>query len=91
MLNGFHTNAYCVGGGTGGRFATYLMLGMTVRNAWAQMAFDKEPSGVVFRSMGNIGAGGVTNINDHFWGRGSVGPDITKASRTGMWAIAQTV
>ena len=41
--------------------------------------------------MGNIGAGGVTNIIDHFWGRGSVGPEITKASRTGMWAIAQTV
>ena len=91
MLNGFHTNAQCVGGGTGGRFAAYLMLGLTVRNAWAQMAFDKEPGGTVFRSMGNIGAGGVTNINDHFWGRGSVGPDIAKASRTGMWAIAQTV
>ena len=24
MLNGFHTNAYCVGGGTGGTFAEYL-------------------------------------------------------------------
>ena len=22
MLNGFHTNAYCVGGGTGGTFAS---------------------------------------------------------------------
>jgi hypothetical protein len=22
MLNGFHTNAYCIAGGTGGRFAT---------------------------------------------------------------------
>jgi hypothetical protein len=91
MLNGFHTNAQCVGGGTGGRFAAYLMAGLTVRNAWAQMAFDKEPGGTVFRSMGNIGAGGVTNINDHFWGKGSTGPDIMKASRTGMWAIAQTV
>jgi hypothetical protein len=101
MLNGFHTNAYCVGGGTGGRFAEYLfpfkILGitvrpaLTVRNAWAQMAFDKEPSGVVFRSMGNIAPGGVTNIGDHFWGQGSTGPDISKASRSGMWAIAQTV
>jgi hypothetical protein len=91
MLNGFHTNAQCVGGGTGGRFATYLFAGFTVRNAWAQMAFDKEPGGTVFRSMGNIGAGGVTNINDHFWGQGSVGPDILKSSRIGMWAIAQTV
>ena len=55
------------------------------------MAIDKEPSGVVYRSMGLIGPGGVTNIGDHFWGQGSVGPDISKASRTGMWAIAQTV
>jgi hypothetical protein len=101
MLNGFHTNAYCVGGGTGGRFAEYLFpqtfLGitirpaLTVRNAWAQMAFDKEPSGVVFRSMGNIGAGGVWNFSDYFWGQGATGPDISKASRTGMWALAQTV
>lgn len=101
MLNGFHTNAYCVGGGTGGRFAEYLFPykifgitirpALTVRNAWAQMAFDKEPSGVVFRSMGNIGQGGVTNINDYFWGQGTTGPDIMKSSRTGMWAIAQTV
>ena len=49
MLNGFHTNAHCVGGGTGGRFAEYLFptwyAAVTVRNAWAQMAFDKEPAG----------------------------------------------
>ena len=66
MLNGFHTNAYCVGGGTGGTFAAYLfprqilwwtLPALTVRNAWAQMAIDKEPSGVVYRSMGNIGSG----------------------------------
>ena len=43
------------------------------------MAIDKEPGGTVYRSMGNIGAGGVTNINDYFWGQGSVGPDIAKA------------
>ncbi len=101
MLNGFHTNAQCVGGGTGGRFAEYLfpykLFGitirpaLTVRNAWAQMAFDKEPNGTIFRSMGNIAPGNVTNINDYFWGQGSTGPDISKASRTGMWAIAQTV
>ena len=51
------------------------------------MAFDKEPGGTVFRSMGNIGAGGVTNINDYFWGQGPSGPDISKASRTGMWSL----
>jgi hypothetical protein len=101
VLNGFHTNAYCVGGGTGGTFASYLFpwkfLGitlrpaLTVRNAWASMAIDKEPSGVVYRSMGNIGAGGVTNIGDYFWGQGPVGPDITVAGRIGMWSITGTV
>jgi hypothetical protein len=96
MLNGFHTNAYCIGGGTGGRFAEYLFPAwyrgaLTVRSAWAQMAIDKEPSGVVYRSMGNIGAGGVTNIGDHFWGQGSTGPDIRLSGRTGMWSITGTV
>jgi Family of unknown function (DUF6345) len=100
MLNGFHTNAYCVGGGTGGTFASYLfprqilwltLPALTVRNAWAQMAIDKEPSGVVYRSMGNIGYGGVTNIGDHFWGQGSTGPDITVAGRIGQWSITGTV
>lgn len=100
MLNGFHTNAYCVAGGTGGTFATYLfprkilwftLPALTVRNAWAQMAIDKEPSGVVYRSMGNIGPGGVTNIGDFFWGQGPTGPDITVAGRTGQWSITGTV
>jgi hypothetical protein len=96
MLNGFHTNAYCIGGGTGGRFAQYLFPDwyrgpLTVRNAWAQMSIDKEPSGVVYRSMGNIAAGGVTNIGDYFWGQGSTGPDIRLANRIGMWSITGTV
>ena len=57
------------GGGTGGRFSDYLFPyrifgitvrpALTVRNAWAQMAFDKEPNGTIFRSMGNIAAGNV--------------------------------
>jgi hypothetical protein len=100
ILNGFHTNAYCINGGTGGTFARYLfprkilwftLPALTVRNAWAQMAIDKEPSGVVYRSMGNIGPGWVTNIGDHFWGQGPVGPDISVAGRIGMWAISGTV
>ncbi len=100
MLNGFHTNAYCVGGGTGGTFAAYLfprqilwwtLPALTVRNAWAQMAIDKEPSGVVYRSMGNIAPGGVTNIGDFFWGQGPTGPDIPVAGRIGQWSITGTV
>ena len=98
MLNGFHTNAYCVGGGTGGSFADYLFPrplvdgpGSHVRNAWAQMAIDREPSGVVYRSMGNIGSGEVTNIGDYFWGQGPTGPDIPASNRIGQWSITGTV
>ena len=101
ILNGFHTNAYCVGGGTGGRFAEYLFpykwLGitlrpaLTVRQAWANMALDKEPTGVVYRSMGPLGYGYTSNMSDYFWGQGSVGPDIPAASRTGFWAVSGTV
>ena len=97
MLNGFHTNAYCVGGGTGGTFADYLFpawwhrSALTVRNAWAQMALDREPTGVVYRSMGNLASGGVTNIGDYFWGQGPTGPDIRLGNRIGMWSITGTV
>jgi Family of unknown function (DUF6345) len=100
ILNGFHTNAYCVGGGTGATFASYLFPrkilwwtfpALTVRNAWAQMAIDKEPSGVVYRSMGNISSTGATNIGDFFWGQGPTGPDIPVAGRSGQWSITGTV
>ena len=43
-----------------------------------------------YRSIGNIGAGGVTNVGDYFWGKGPTGPDITKAARTGMWSLSGT-
>ena len=93
MMNGFHTNAICVDGGTGRTFAQLLFpqLGLPafpVRNAWALMAAIKEPSGIRYRSIGNVGAGGVTNIGDYFWGQGPTGPDITKAARTGMWSLS---
>jgi hypothetical protein len=101
MLNGFDTNAYCINGGTGATFASYLFPwkfagitirpALTVRQAWGQMAIDKEPSGVRYRSMGNIASNGVTNIGDHFWGQGTTGPDIAKAGRAGMWAISGVV
>ena len=96
MLNGFHTNAYCINGGTGGRFADYLFPSWwhgprTVRNAWAQMAIDLEPTGVVYRSMGNLGSGWVNNIGDYFWGQGPTGPDIRLSNRIGMWSITGTV
>jgi hypothetical protein len=86
LLNGFDTSAYCIGGGTGGRFASYLFpetflwwttrQPLTVQQSWAQMANDLEPSGVRWRSISPATTGWVTNLGDHYWGQGSVGPDI---------------
>ncbi|MDG4830813.1 DUF6345 domain-containing protein [Solwaraspora sp. WMMD1047] len=101
ILNGFHTNAYCVGGGTGRSFAEYLFpkkfLWWTIRpaqrvqTAWALMAIDKEPGGVVYRSMGAYRWDGVNNIGDYFWGQGPVGPDLPITPQMGMWSISGTV
>jgi uncharacterized protein DUF6345 len=100
ILNGFHTNAYCVGT-TGGTFASYLFpetfLWWTLRPAyrvqaaWAAMAIATEPSGVTYRSMGVIGSGWVTDIGDYFWGQGPVGPDLFWSSGIGGWSISGTV
>ncbi|GAA2601616.1 hypothetical protein GCM10010435_96240 [Winogradskya consettensis] len=101
ILNGFDTNAYCVGGGTGGTFASYLFPkkflwwqlrpAYRVQSAWAAMAIDREPAGVKYRSMGLIRSDGVTNIGDYFWGQGPTGPDIPLTSSTGMWSLSGTV
>ena len=101
IMNGFHTSAYCVGGGTGATFAGYLFPkkflwwelrpAYRVQNAWAAMAIDREPAGVVYRSTGLIGPGGVTNIGDYFWGQGPTGPDIAPSSSIGQWSITGTV
>ena len=98
LINGFDTNAYCVGGGTGRTFASYLFPetflwwevrpAKSVSAAWAAMANDREPAGVRWRSMSLIGSGGVNNLNDKYWGQGSVGPDLTYAGRSGMIAIS---
>lgn len=97
LLNGFDTNAYCINGGTGRRFAEYLFPvnflwwelrpALTVQQAWASMANDLEPSGVRWRSISPM-MGGISNINDKFWGQGWVGPDISPAQRTGFIAIS---
>lgn len=101
ILNGFDTNAYCVNGGTGATFASYLFPkkflwwelrpAYRVQSAWAAMAIDREPSGVKYRSMGLIRPDGTTNIGDHFWGQGSTGPDIALTPTTGQWSISGTV
>jgi hypothetical protein len=96
LLNGFHTNAYCIGGGTGAQFAHYLFPDwwrgpLTVSQAWAAMADDLEPSGVRWRSISPAAAGWVHNLDDHFWGQGWTGPDISASQRIGFIAISGVV
>lgn len=91
LLNGFHTTASCVDN-TAGTFASYLFSGLTVRQAWAQMASDLEPAGKVYVSMGPVRIGDYAwNFSDHFWGQGSVGPDIRAAQTIGLWSLSGTV
>jgi hypothetical protein len=33
----------------------------------------------------------ITDINDHWWGQGPVGPDIFAGSVRGYWSISGTV
>jgi Family of unknown function (DUF6345) len=90
LLNGFDTTATCINGGTGRRFADYLFPAtflwwttrpaLTVQQAWASTANDLEPSGTRWRSISPATTGWVTNLGDHFWGQGSVGPDIAPGS-----------
>jgi Family of unknown function (DUF6345) len=98
ILNGFHTNAQCVGGGTGRRFAEYLFPGpfwrpspLTVAQAWQWMADDLEPGGTRWRSISPAKAGWVNNLGDYYWGQGSVGPDIPLSQQIGWVAISGTV
>ena len=101
ILNGFDTHAYCVGGGTGADFAAYLFPrpylfwtqpALPIVSAWAQMAIDKEPSGVVWRSMGPTRASdGADDWGDYYWGQGPVGPSIFLGdSGNGGWGWAES-
>lgn len=96
ILNGFDTNATCIGGGTGRRFAEYLFPAwwrspLSVSQAWASMANDLEPSGTRWRSISPAAAGWVHNLNDRYWGQGTTGPDIPASQRIGFVAISGVV
>ncbi|GAB6898697.1 DUF6345 domain-containing protein [Kineosporia succinea] len=92
LLNGFDTTAYCLDGGTGRRFASYLFTedylfwtrkALTVQQAWGTMANDLEPAGVRWRSVSPAtlkNGHWVTNLGDFYWGQGTTGPDISPAS-----------
>jgi hypothetical protein len=71
----------------GSKFANYLLAGWTVRQAWIKTAIEVQPSSVKFGVMGVIGRDNMSNYNDHFWNKGSVGPDIRGTNIVGYWLI----
>jgi hypothetical protein len=95
QINSFHTVSYH-SASHGGTFANYMLRTpflwwnkpMPVRSAWAQASIDDQPSSVVWATMGPIGPGGLVNLNDYFWGKGGVGPDVPRSSLTGWWYIS---
>jgi hypothetical protein len=97
LLNGFDTDATCVDGGTGARFAQYLfpqsfffgtLPALTVQQAWARMADDLEPAGTRWRTISAAGPGWASNLDDHFWGQGTTGPDYRGSQLIGWWAVS---
>ncbi|MDX2020050.1 MAG: DUF6345 domain-containing protein [Deltaproteobacteria bacterium] len=60
---------------------------MKVRVAWAQASIDDQPASVIWATMGPISNGSWMNFNDHFWGKGAVGPDIPANQIAGYWRI----
>ncbi|MET0070548.1 MAG: DUF6345 domain-containing protein [Candidatus Thiodiazotropha sp.] len=89
QINSFDTVSYH-SAQHGGIFADYMLRNnpMTVRQAWAQASIDDQPAQVIWATMGVISDGNLTNYNDHYWGKGSVGPDIPASQKSGYWRLS---
>ena len=95
LLLGFENTAYD-SDGFGNAFAQW-MLGykvgfitlppMPVRSAWFLAHDGNQPSSVVAVTMGVVGPSGLSNYDDYFWGKGSVGPDVRGANIHGYWRV----
>ncbi|MCU7851966.1 MAG: hypothetical protein KZQ80_07115 [Candidatus Thiodiazotropha sp. (ex Monitilora ramsayi)] len=89
QINSFDTVSYH-SSQHGGIFANYMLRNnpMTVRQAWAQASIDDQPAQVIWATMGVISNGNLSNYNDHYWGKGSVGPDIPASQVGGYWRLS---
>lgn len=96
MLLGFHTNARANMNFTG-EFADNMVRSpflwwndpMPVRVAWFDAVDSHQPSGRRAVAMGPIRNDNVSNVNDYFHGKGSVGPDI-RNDILGYWVHSFT-
>jgi hypothetical protein len=63
----------------GRKWADYMLRGNTVAQAWLQTGIEVQ-WGAALR-VGVLGVAdetGACNVNDHYWGKGTVGPDILR-------------
>ena len=81
----------------GRKWADYMLRGWTVRQAWICTGIEvqwrnpeKNPN-LKVAVMGVFDRNGVSNWNDHYWGRGWTGPDIPSWNLGGWWKIATPV
>ncbi|WP_437292056.1 DUF6345 domain-containing protein [Sorangium sp. So ce406] len=77
----------------GAMFADYLLddaKPTPLRQAWVTTAIEVQPDDdVIYAVMGAYGQGWtLPNYDDHFWGKGPVGPDLRGAERIGFWRLA---
>jgi hypothetical protein len=90
LLLGYTTNSYEAWDIDPEVFAEWMVYdNATVLASWVLYAEDEQPYGVQYRVMGVYGPGGITNVDDHFHGQGSVTKDITTI--TGWWNFTGTV
>ncbi|WP_428267906.1 DUF6345 domain-containing protein [Haliangium sp.] len=88
LLLGFHTLAYAWDSFSGEFASNMVDHDMTVQQAWFEAVADEQPDCVEPVVMGPFRKGdGVSNSGDHFWGKGSVGPDIRDSNIGGYWSI----
>jgi hypothetical protein len=70
----------------GTKWADYMVRGWTVRQAWMQTGIEVQGASERVAVMGVIGPGGSSNWNDHYWGKGTTGPDILDVR--GFWMVS---
>lgn len=70
----------------GTKWADYMVRGWTVRQAWMQTGIEVQGASERVAVMGVIGPSGSSNWNDHYWGKGTTGPDILDVR--GWWMVS---
>jgi hypothetical protein len=88
QINSFATVSYH-SSDHGTQYGEYLLRNnpKTVKNAWAWASIDDQGSDVKFASMGPVSAAGMVTVDDYFWNKGAVGPDVPHNQLTAWWYL----